>query len=213
VDVRIVRHRQAPGVQYRGDADAGAEMAGVVGLQPTRAAVRQFSMALITLSWSRLTRPQHRFGREHARQLARLVDEHEMSCRLRPVECHLEEEPQHRHRGVDGWWLNAGRAQMQLEAAQILGRRRVRGSTQKGRQLLDSADVVTLRIGCEPAQAHVFEHALAQRADGLLAHWGSCLEVGVLQPLDPQDGAPARHLRSINLVAVRSAYPGRLLPR
>jgi hypothetical protein len=25
---------------------------------------------------------------------------------------------------------------------------------------------------------------------------GSCLEVGVLEPLDPQDGAPARHLRS-----------------
>ena len=49
---------------------------------------------------------------------------------------------------------------------------------------------------------------MAQRADGLLAHWGSCLEVGVLQPLvlqplDPQDGAPARHPRSINLVAVR----------
>src|SRR6266404_6307977 len=31
---------------------------------------------------------------------------------------------------------------------------------------------------------------------------GSCLEVGVLQPLDPQDGAPARHQRSINALAV-----------
>jgi hypothetical protein len=32
---------------------------------------------------------------------------------------------------------------------------------------------------------------------GFLLIGGSCLEVGVLEPLDPQDGAPARHLRSI----------------
>src|SRR3984885_7748934 len=29
---------------------------------------------------------------------------------------------------------------------------------------------------------------------------GSCLEVGVLEPLDPQDGAPARHLRPVQMV-------------
>jgi hypothetical protein len=43
-------------------------------------------------------------------------------------------------------------------------------------------NVRALRIGCEPAHAHVFEHALAQRFDGFLAHWGSCLEVGVRDP-------------------------------
>jgi hypothetical protein len=48
-------------------------------------------------------------GREHAWQLARLVDEHEMACRLRPVERHLEEEPERRHGRVDGWWAHAGR--------------------------------------------------------------------------------------------------------
>jgi hypothetical protein len=51
---------------------------------------------------------------------------------------------------------------------------------------------------------------------GLIDSWligGSCLEIGVLQPLDPPDGAPAGHPRSVNLVAVLSAYPGRLLPR
>jgi hypothetical protein len=95
-----------------------------------------------------------------------------MSGDLRPVERYLEEEPQHRHRRVDGWRLNAARSQVQLERAQVFRCRGVGGPAQKGRQLLDSADVVTLRIGREPAQAHVFEHALAQRADGLLAHWG-----------------------------------------
>jgi hypothetical protein len=84
-----------------------------------------------------------------------------MACRLRPVERHPEEEPQHCHRGVDGWRLNASRGQVQLECAQVFGSRSVGRAAQKGRQLLDSADVVTLRVGCEPAQAHVFEHALA----------------------------------------------------
>ena len=54
------------------------------------------------------------------------------------------------------------------------------------------------KSGAASRQAHVFELTLAQRADGLLAHWGFCLEVGVLQPLDPQDGAPVRQPRSIN---------------
>jgi hypothetical protein len=45
------------------------------------------------------------------RQLARLVDEHQMPRHLRPVEWHLEEEPQHRHGRIDGRRLNAGRGQ------------------------------------------------------------------------------------------------------
>ena len=82
---------------------------------------------LVLGTGGRLEQAQHLLGREHARQLARLVDEHEMSCCLRPVERHLEEEAQHRHRGVDGWWLNAGCRQVQLERAQIFGSRRVGG--------------------------------------------------------------------------------------
>ena len=37
-------------------------------------------------------------GESTQRQLARLVDEREMPCHLRPVERHLEEETQRRHR-------------------------------------------------------------------------------------------------------------------
>jgi len=128
----------------------------------------------------------------------------------------VEEEPQHRHGRIDGWRLNAGLGQMQLERTQLFGRRSIGGPAQEGRQLLDSSDVVALRIGREPTQAHVVEHALAQRADGLLAHWGSCLEVGVLEPLDPQDGAPA----SSSVLNQRGYHPQstppvscRLLPR
>jgi hypothetical protein len=41
---------------------------------------------LVLGTGGRLQQAQHLLGREHARQLARLVDEYEMSRRLRPVE-------------------------------------------------------------------------------------------------------------------------------
>src|ERR1700731_2647875 len=66
---------------------------------------------------SGLQQAQYLFGREHAWQLGRLVDEHETARRLRPVERHLEEEPERSHGRVDGRWLYAGLGQMQLERA------------------------------------------------------------------------------------------------
>jgi hypothetical protein len=61
---------------------------------------------------------------------------------------------------------------MQLERAQLFRRRTVGGRAEENPKPLDGADVLALRIGYEPAHVHVVEHALAQRADGLLAHWG-----------------------------------------
>src|ERR1700726_1315294 len=120
----------------------------------------------------RLQEAQHLFGREHAWQLARLVDEYDMSRRLRPVERHFEEEPERGHGRVDSRWLHTGLGQMQLERAQLFRGRGVGGTAEESREPLDGTDVLALRIGHEPAHVHVFEHALAQRADGLLAHWG-----------------------------------------
>jgi hypothetical protein len=119
-----------------------------------------------------LQQAQHLFGREHAWQLARFVDEHEMSRRLRPLERHLEEERQCSHGRVDARWLRTVLGQMQLERAQLFRNRGVGGTAEEGREPLDGTDVLALRIGHEPAHVHVIEHALAQRADGLLAHWG-----------------------------------------
>jgi len=48
----------------------------------------------------------------------------------------------------------------------------VGGTPEENRKPLDGTDILALRIGHEPAHVHVIEHALAQRADGLLAHWG-----------------------------------------
>src|SRR5882724_10564881 len=95
-----------------------------------------------------------------------------MARRLRPVERHLEEEPERRHGRVDARWLQTGLGQMQLESAQLFGGRGVGGTAEESRKPLDGTNVLALRIGYEPAHVHVIEHALAQRADGLLAHWG-----------------------------------------
>jgi hypothetical protein len=95
-----------------------------------------------------------------------------MPCRLWPVERHSEEEPQRRHGRVDGRWPHAGLGQMQLEQAQLFRRRDIGGAIEKDREPLDGTDVLALRIGREPAHAHVFEHALTQRADGRLADRG-----------------------------------------
>jgi hypothetical protein len=61
---------------------------------------------------------------------------------------------------------------MQLERTQLFGRRTVGGTAEEARELLDSTNILALRIGHEPAHVHVIEQALAQRADGFLAHWG-----------------------------------------
>src|SRR6202163_2011410 len=93
-----------------------------------------------------LQQAQHLFGREYARQLARLVDEHETARRLRSVERHLEEEPERRHGRVDALWLQTGLGQMQLERPQLFGGRGVGRTAEEARELLDSTDVLALRI-------------------------------------------------------------------
>src|SRR6516164_5180115 len=59
---------------------------------------------------------------------------------------------------------------LQLEAAKILARRRIRRLAEEGRKLPHVANVVPLRVFAEPARGHVVDQALTQRADGLLGH-------------------------------------------
>jgi hypothetical protein len=54
---------------------------------------------------------------------------------------------------------------MQLEAAKIIGCRRVRRAAEEGCERPDVADIVALRLLDELAHGHVFDHAPAQRAD------------------------------------------------
>jgi len=93
----------------------------------------------------------------------------------------LNNEPASYHAGFrftnDMQWLvrmqktGAGYSTLYL----LFGGRGVGGPDQEGCELLDSSDVVALRIGREPTHVHVVEHALAQRADGFSLIGGSCL--------------------------------------
>ena len=91
-----------------------------------------------------------------------------------------------------------------LEAAKILRCCCLGRATEEGCESLDVSNIVVARLrrNC----AHVFDHALAQWTDGLLAHRGApVLRWRLLTPLDPQDGTPI--CRRIRLT--RSLHPAR----
>jgi hypothetical protein len=83
-----------------------------------------------------------------------------------------EEEAQRRGRAVEGRRLHATLGQVHLVAAHIVGRGRVGRAAEEAGESLDVADIVASRLLAELAYRHVLEHALAQRADGPLAHRG-----------------------------------------
>jgi hypothetical protein len=56
---------------------------------------------------------------------------------------------------------------VQLEAAQILRRRRIGPAAEESSKRLHLPDVVVTRLLREAAHCHVLDHARPQRADGL----------------------------------------------
>src|ERR1700733_8940652 len=68
---------------------------------------------------------------------------------------------------------------MQLKAAKVLLRRRIWRPAEEGRKHSHIPNVVPLGVLIETARRHVVDHALAQRADGLVEHReSSCLAWG-----------------------------------
>src|SRR5258708_7028684 len=84
------------------------------------------------------------------------------------IERHIEEEPQRRDRGIDLWRAGAARRQMQPKAAHLLRLGCVGGSAKERGEVLDPLHVVMLGFWRELADRHVFDHAPAQGADGLI---------------------------------------------
>jgi hypothetical protein len=88
-----------------------------------------------------------------------------------------EKEPQCRDALVEGRHAGAARGQMQLIAPHVLEACRVGRSAEKSGEVLDPLHVVMLGLRRELADRHVFDHALPQRAYGLIGHEGcSCLD-------------------------------------
>src|SRR3982074_950955 len=83
---------------------------------------------------------------------------------------------------------------MQLEKAKILRRGRIRRAAEKGCKCPDVPDIVVARLLHEVAHRHVFDHAPAQRADGLITHRGSpVLRWRLIDPSILKTGRPAWH--------------------
>src|SRR6201981_2289580 len=96
-----------------------------------------------------------------------------MPGHLGAVERHGEKEAQRRNRAVDARRTYASPDLMQLKTAKILSDGLIRRTAQKRCESLDLPDIVVARLFDEVAHRHVFDHALAQRADGFLAHRGA----------------------------------------
>src|SRR5262245_55090091 len=137
----------------------------------------------------------HLLRREHTRQLAWVVYAGQMAGELGAVQRGREEEAQRRRRAVERRRQHATLGQMHLVAAHVVGRCRVGRAAEEGCESLDVPDIIVARLVAELAHGHVFEHAAAQIADGLLAHRkGSCLEVEVPNPSILKTERPPRHL-------------------
>src|SRR5450755_2430911 len=94
---------------------------------------------------------------------------------------------------------------MKLIAAHVFEVRGIGRAAEESGEVLDPLHVVMLGLRRELADRHVFDHALPQRAYGLIGHGGcSCLDEGC-EPLISRQDAPARY--RVGSVARRSALP------
>ena len=138
----------------------------------------------------RLQQARHLLGLRTTGSLRGSRDERQVLDDIGPVERDGEEEPQRRDRAVDGRRAHAARGQMQLKAAQVLGRRRVRRAAEEGCEVLDAADVVV--AASSATNLRIVMSSIMRRRSGLMASsvmGCSCLEVRLRTP-HPQTGRP-----------------------
>ena len=131
---------------------------------PQPGAVGGGERRLVLRSRRRLQQKRHLLYAQHARQSARQPHDREPPGKVRPIERHAEKEAQGRDRAVDARRLHAALRLVELEAAQILCRRRIGRAADEGRERPDVPNVVVARLLAEAAHAHVLDHARTQRA-------------------------------------------------
>src|ERR1700692_2006040 len=94
---------------------------------------------------------------------------------------------------------------MKLIAAQVFEARGIGRAAEESGEMLYPLHVVMLGLWRELAGRHVFDHALPQRAYGLIGHGGcSCLDEGC-EPLISRQDAPPRY--RVACVGRRGALP------
>src|SRR6202163_4780058 len=113
-----------------------------------------------------------------------------MLGQLGAIERHFEEEPQRRDGDVDLWRACTARRQMQPKTAHVLRLGRVGRAAEERGEVLDPLHIVMLGFWRELADRHVFDHAPAQRTDGLLGHGDAPVLSEVLETPRSQDRTP-----------------------
>src|ERR1019366_8401179 len=103
-------------------------------------------------------------------------------------ERHFEKEPERDDRRIDDPRAHMGLRHMQLKQTKVLGGGGIGRAAEEGGEALDVTDVVRLGLLREVTRRHVFDHALAQWANGLVGHGdSSCLKRGY-EPRDFETG-------------------------
>ena len=112
----------------------------------------------------------HLLDAEDHRQLPWLGAKLHVELHLLAPAGHAEEEAQRHDARVERRRRDPGVRHVELVAAQVVRRCRVRGSPEEGGEILDRPNVGLLRLVAHSADAHVFDHPLAQRRGPLLRH-------------------------------------------
>ena len=110
-------------------------------------------------------------GAQHRRQLLRLLHVPDLGRQIVAAQRDAEQEAHPGHDPVAVADARAALDEVQLEAAHLVGRRRIGRTPEPGGEPLAAGDVAALRVRVELARSHVFDHTLTQRTDSVgLAH-------------------------------------------
>src|SRR5271167_4566664 len=86
---------------------------------------------------------------------------------------------------------HTGLGQVQLEAPDILSRRRVRGAVEKHSKPLAAVNAAPLRARAELRRVHVLDHAVTQRGDSVHTHRKLLTWIRLTTPRSSRQGVPA----------------------
>ena len=127
--------------------------------------MRALSISLVLGAGRGLEQPGDLLLGQHRRQFLRALHPEQRLEKPGLIERHAEKEPQRLHRRVDAGHAQRAFDEMQAEPAQVLKIRRLRRASEKGGEVLYTADVVLLRLLSKMTGIHIVDHALAKRAD------------------------------------------------
>jgi hypothetical protein len=162
-------------------------------------------VATVFEPWRRVEETCDFLRAQDHRQLAWFVDKLSVVHDVGAPKRDPEKEPQCRDALVEGRNAGASGYQVKLIATHVLEARRIGRAAEEGSEVLDPLHVVILSLRRQFADRHIFNHALPQRAYGLIGHEGSsCLDEGC-QPLISRQDAPPRY--RVGRVARSRALP------